>query len=250
MVRRAFATQIIAPNTIYDNDGARYKYKKLGRGRASGKGKTSTRGHKGQNARAGGGTAPYFEGGQTSIVTRIPKWGFNRSFFKPNYDVLNFSRLYYFIQKGRIDTSRPIKLQDMFEAGVFSSIKTGVKLLAGGSQIIDRPLHIEVTDASKAAVDAINAKGGTVTLLYKTKKQVEYSVKPYKFGLPMRDYAKPPPHQAIKWKKKESLGAVLKYIKPDWLDSYKEPEIPAIPKYIKKPKPVVVRKIDYNLKIS
>lgn len=250
VIRRTLGTSLIYPNTLMDNEGARYKYKKLGRGRASGKGKTSTRGHKGQNARTGGGVAPYFEGGQTSITTRIPKWGFNREHFRPNYDVLNFSRLYYFISKGRIDTSRPIKLRDLFEAGVFSSIKTGVKLLAGGIQFIDRPLHLEVTDASKAAVDAIKAKGGSVTLLYKTEKQVEYSVKPYKFDLPMREYAMPPPHEAIKWKKKESLGATLKFLKPSWLDSYKEPDIPKIPQFIRKPKPLVVRKIDYNLKLS
>lgn len=250
LLRRGAASTLLAPNLLHDNDGARYKYKKLGRGRASGKGKTSTRGHKGQNAREGGGVAPYFEGGQTSIVTRIPKWGFNRTAFKDHFDTLNFSQLYYFIQKGRIDTNSPIKLQDIFEAGIISSIKSGVKLLARGVNLIDRPLHIEVTDASQAAIDAVKAKGGSVTLVYKTPKQVEYSLKPYKFDLPISEYAMPPPKEAIKWKRMEGNGAILKYIKPKWLESFVEPVVPPIPHFKRKPKPIVVRKIDYNIKIS
>lgn len=251
-LRRTFAECLVPlkPNNIFDNFGARYKFKKLGRGRASGKGKTSCRGHKGQKAREGRNVHPSFEGGQSSITIRIPKWGMNRTYFKKPLDPLNFSKLYYFIDKGRIDTEKPISMKTMFEAGVFSKIKYGVKLLAGGLNKIDRPLHFEVTDATKEAIDAVKAKGGSVTLFYKTDKQMEYHVKPYTFDLPMREFAMPPPSEAVKWKAKENLGATLKYIKPSWLDEYKAPEVPQIPKFIRKPKPVVVRKIDYGLKVS
>ena len=141
-------------------------------------------------------------------------------------------------------------MRELFEAGVFSSIKTGIKLLGRGLQLIDRPLHLEVADASKSVVDAVKEKGGSVTLVYRTPKQVEFNIKPYKFDLPMKEYSMPPPNQAIKWKKKEQLGATLKFIRPSWLDSYKEPEIPAIPKFKRKPKPIVTRKVEFNLKMS
>ena len=183
-------------------------------------------------------------------MTRIPKWGFNRTAFRAHHDTLNFSQLYYFIQKGRIDTNSPISLRTIFEAGALSSIKSGVKLLARGLNLIDRPLHLEVTDASQAAIDAVKAKGGSVTLVYKTEKQVEHTLKPYKFDLPVSEYAMPPPGEAIKWKRMENSGAILKFIRPKWLDSYVDPVVPEIPKFKRKPKPIVVRKIDYNIKVS
>jgi large subunit ribosomal protein L15 len=251
LLKRTFASSelLLRANLLSDNAGARYKFRKVGRGRASGKGKTSGRGHKGQKAREGLGPHPKFEGGQTPITTRIPKWGMNRTFFKQPLEPLNFSRLYYYINKGRIDTNKPINLQGLFEAGIFSSIKYGVKLLGGGEGIIDRPLHFEVTDASQKAINAVKEKGGSVTLMFRTPKQVEFAVKPYKFELPMRDFAMPPPNMAIKWKRREKSGAILKYLRPDWLKDYKEPQVPKIPKFIRKPKPPVWRKIDYGIKI-
>ena len=248
--RRAFTAAILPlkPNTLSDNYGARYKSKKLGRGRASGVGKTSGRGHKGQNARTGGPQPPRFEGGQTPISMRIPKWGMNRTAFATPLDPLNFSKLYYYIEKGRIDTSKPITIRDMFESGIYSRIKHGVKLLARGLDKIDRPLHLEVTDASKKAVEAVKAKGGSVTLLYKTQRQLLYHIKPYIFDLPMRDIAMPPPTVAIKLRKKEETGAIVKFIRPSWLSSYQEPVVAQIPKFHRKPKPLVVRHFDFGIR--
>lgn len=251
IIRRSFTASLlpIKPNTLSDNEGARYKFRKLGRGPGSSKGKTSGRGIKGDNSREGGGVPPRFEGGQNPITIRIPKWGMNRTPFQKPLDPLNFSRLYYYIEKGRIDTNKPITIRDIFEAGVFSRIKHGIKLLSRGLEKIDRPLHFEVTDASKSAIDAVNAKGGSVKLIYKTDAQVAYHIKPYKFDLPMRETAMPAPKKAIKLKEKEKLGAKVVYIKPDWLSSWTPPEIPPIPKFHRKPKPVVVRHIDYGIKI-
>lgn len=78
----AIPTDGIRLNTLYDNDGAHKRGKRLGRGIGSGKGKTSGRGHKGQKARSGGGSGrgPGFEGGQTPIYQRVPKRGFNNKY--------------------------------------------------------------------------------------------------------------------------------------------------------------------------
>ena len=251
LLRRSFNAGILPlkANTLADNDGARYKAKRLGRGPGSGKGKTSGRGHKGDNAREGGGVPPRFEGGQTPITMRLPKWGINRTAFRTPLDPVNFYKLYYHINKGRIDTNKTITIRDMFEAGISSRIKYGVKLLAGGLEKIERPLHLEVTDASLKAVEAVKAKGGSVTLVYKTPKQLEYHLKPYKFDLPMRDFAMPPPTKAIKLKNRESQGFAVKFIKPSWLGEYKAPYIPPIPKFHRKPKPLVIRPINFGIKL-
>lgn len=248
LCRRLASHAIIRPNTISDNYGARYKAKKLGRGPGSGVGKTSGRGHKGQNARTGGGVPPRFEGGQTPISMRIPKWGMNRTAFKEPLDPLNFSKLYYYIDKERIDPGKTITIRDLFEAGAFSRVRYGVKLLAGGFEKIDRPLHFEVSDASAKAIEAVKAKGGSVTIIYKTEVQMAYHVKPYKFDLPMRETSKPPPKEAIYLRDKEKIGAVVKFVRPDWLENYVIPEVPKIPKFKRNPKPLVVRKIDYGIK--
>jgi len=236
------------PNTMSDNPGARKTRKRVGRGPGSGLGKTCGRGMNGQNARSGGGTRPNFEGGQTPLTKRIPKWGFNQSPFTKPLNILSVGKLFYYIEKGRIDTSKPITMKELFEAGVFSKIEWGVKLLAGGAQKIDRPLHLEVSDATENAIEAIKNKGGSVKCIYKTKKQVEYTVKPYKFDLPMKSTTMPSPYEAIKMQKLQQKGAEVEFIKPDWLDSWKEPQFTPLPPNEKKPKPKLVRYVELTPK--
>ena len=184
IVKKSLSTVFpITANNLADNKGARYKFKRLGRGRASGKGKTSGRGHKGTKARSGGSVHPRFEGGQTPLSKRLPKWGMSRKAFVDPLNTVNFAKLYYFIQKGRLDTTKTITINSMFEAGVFSDVKYGVKLLAKGVELIDRPLNIEITEASMSAIKAVNEKGGSVVLKYRTPKQIQYHLKPYKFPL-------------------------------------------------------------------
>jgi large subunit ribosomal protein L15 len=250
IIRRTLAANAFSlkANTLSDNAGARRKAKRVGRGQGSGKGKTSGRGTKGDNAREGGGVPPRFEGGQTPLTIRLPKWGMNRRAFKEPLDPLNFNRLYYYIEKNRIDPSKVITIRDIFEAGVFSRIKHGVKLLAGGLDKIDRPLHFEVTDASQSAIDAVKSKGGSVTLIYKTDVQLKYHIKPYKFDFPINETATPPPNKAIHLKGKENKGAIVKFNRPQWLDSWSPPVVPPIPKFIRKPKPKIARHIDYGIK--
>ena len=121
-------------NNLWDNPGARRKPKIIGRGPGSGKGKTAGKGHKGQYARSGGSIRPGFEGGQSAMSLRFPKVGFRANRFNNNKDLepLNLGKLAYHIEKGHVDTSKPITMKDMLEAGVLSKIKNGVKILNKG----------------------------------------------------------------------------------------------------------------------
>ena len=80
-------------NELKYNEGSKKDIKRLGRGSSSGTGKTSGKGHKGQNARSGGGVRPGFEGGQLPLYRRLPKRGFSNALFKKVYAVINVSEL-------------------------------------------------------------------------------------------------------------------------------------------------------------
>ncbi len=150
-------------NEIADNDGARNKFKRIGRGIGSGKGKTGGRGVKGQKARTGV-RLNGFEGGQLPIYRRMPKRGFVNPFRK-EYAPLNVGALDKAIEEGRIAADQPIDEAALKAAGLVSSAPrfAGVRLLAKGA--ISRAVAITVTGASAAAVAAVQAAGGTVTVL-------------------------------------------------------------------------------------
>lgn len=149
-------------NEIRDNEGARPKFKRIGRGIGSGKGKTSGRGVKGQKARTGV-SINGFEGGQLPIYRRMPKRGFV-NIFRKDYAVLNIGALDAAIEDGRLPAGQPLDEATLKAAGVVrSSAKlAGVRLLAKGE--IKRPVTITVTGASAAAIAAIEAAGGSVTV--------------------------------------------------------------------------------------
>jgi large subunit ribosomal protein L15 len=148
-------------NELRDNPGARPKFKRVGRGIGSGKGKTSGRGVKGQKARTGV-ALNGFEGGQLPIYRRLPKRGF-KPLRRTVYSPLNLARLEKAIEAGRIDPERPIDEAVLRAAGLVRKGRVaGVRLLAVGT--VSRPLKITVTGASAAAVAAIEAAGGSVTL--------------------------------------------------------------------------------------
>lgn len=94
------------PNNLWDNPGARRTKKRIGRGPGSGLGKTAGKGHKGQYARSGGTIARGFEGGQSNLTRRFPKFGFRKNRFNRDNDLtqLNLGKLAYHIEKGHIDT--------------------------------------------------------------------------------------------------------------------------------------------------
>ena len=149
-------------NEIRDNDGARDKFKRIGRGIGSGKGKTGGRGVKGQKARTGV-TLNGFEGGQLPIYRRLPKRGFVNPFRK-DYAVLNLGTLDKAIEDGRLTAGAPIDEAALKAAGVVktSSKLAGVRLLAKGE--IRRAVTLSVAGASAAAIAAVEAAGGKVTV--------------------------------------------------------------------------------------
>jgi len=147
-------------NEIADNAGAHYKFKRIGRGIGSGKGKTGGRGGKGQTARSGV-AINGFEGGQTPLHRRLPKRGFT-NIFKPEYQVINIGRLQQAVEAGKLSAGAAVTPALLIELGMLAKLGDGVRLLAKGS--ISTALEIEVTGASAAAISAVEAAGGKVTL--------------------------------------------------------------------------------------
>ncbi|XP_028393961.1 uncharacterized protein LOC114518178 [Dendronephthya gigantea] len=179
-------------NNIRDFPEAFKPHHRKGRGPGSGRGKTSGRGHKGQGQR---GTLPRigFEGGQTPFYLRIPKHGF-KNVNKKNYVPLNLNRLQYFIDCGRIDVNKPINMNTLWTTGAVSRLQDGVCLLGTGSEIFNSKIDIEVSRASKKAIETVERQGGQVTCAYYTKLGLRVLVKPWKFDtkrLPRK--AAPPP---------------------------------------------------------
>ncbi len=131
--------------------GSRRKAHRVGRGSASGSGKTSGRGSKGQKARAGGSIPPRFEGGQMPIYRRLPKRGFKNR-FSQRYTVINIEDLLGFAAGSTVDV---VALKDK---GKIKSIKERVKLLSDGD--IEFSLIVKLHKGSKAAIAKIEAAGG------------------------------------------------------------------------------------------
>ena len=138
------------------NDGATHYKKRVGRGTSSGTGKTATRGHKGQNARSGGGVRPGYEGGQTPLFKRLPKRGFT-NVNRKDYAVVNVEDLNIFENGAVVDTN---KLQ---EEGLIKKEYCGVKVLGNGK--LEKSLTVRANKFSKTALDAIAKAGGTAEVI-------------------------------------------------------------------------------------
>jgi large subunit ribosomal protein L15 len=146
-------------NEISDNPGAHYRFKRIGRGIGSGKGKTSGRGGKGQTARSGVALAG-FEGGQTPLHRRLPKRGFNNKEFRKDFRIVNLGRLQQALEAGTLKADATVDGAALVAAGILHRLGDGVRLLAKGA--LKAPLTIEVMGASKAAVEAVEKLGGKV----------------------------------------------------------------------------------------
>ena len=144
-------------NNIVAPEGARHDRKRVGRGVGSGLGKTSGRGHKGQNARSGGGVRPGFEGGQLPLFRRLPKRGFKNALFKVRYAVINLSDLDKF-EEGAVVT--PELLHEM---GLIKQSLDGVKVLAKGK--LTKKLTVKANKFSDAALREIDALGGKAEVI-------------------------------------------------------------------------------------
>jgi large subunit ribosomal protein L15 len=147
-------------NELAPNPGARKAKKRVGRGIGSGTGKTSARGHTGQRARSGTATRT-FEGGQMPIYRRLPKRGF-KNLFKKVYAPLNLDRLQAAIDAGRLDPKQTVDLSALRAAGLVGKRLDGVRLLARGE--LKAAITLEIDSASKAAAEAVEKAGGTLTL--------------------------------------------------------------------------------------
>ena len=147
-------------NQISDRPGARQARKRVGRGIGSGTGKTSGAGHKGQKSRSGV-SIKGFEGGQMPLHRRMPKRGFNNIFGK-TYRPINVGRLQQAVDAGRLDPQQPIDAAALRMAGLIKQPRDGVRLLAKGS--LKAKINIVVAGASKAAVEAVEKAGGSVTI--------------------------------------------------------------------------------------
>ena len=139
------------------NQGATHKRKILGRGRGSGLGKTSGKGHKGQNARSGGGVRTVFEGGQTPLYRRLPKRGFNNYEFKKTYAVINVSDLNRF-ENGTVVTPALLK-----EVGLVKKGLNGLKVLGEGN--LEKKLTIQANKFSSSALEKIEKSGSKAEVI-------------------------------------------------------------------------------------
>ena len=146
---------------LHDNPGATKTKKRIGRGPGSGKGKMGGRGIKGQKSRSGVSIGGY-EGGQMPLYQRLPKRGFT----KPNrksYAVVNLGLVQKFIDEKKLDAKAAITEDVLIASGLVRRKLDGVRVLAKGD--ITASVTLQVTGASKSAVEAVAKAGGTLTVV-------------------------------------------------------------------------------------
>ena len=153
-------------NQLSDNDGSRKNRKRVGRGIGSGTGKTSGAGHKGQKSRSGV-AIKGFEGGQMPLYRRLPKRGFHNPFSK-RFVPVNLGRLQQAIDAGRLDAGKTIDAGALREAGIVKNARDGIRLLAKGE--LKSKVTIAVAGASKAAQEAVEKVGGSLSLTAPAEK--------------------------------------------------------------------------------
>lgn len=136
--------------------GSRARRKIVGRGPGSGHGQTSGRGDKGQKARSGGGSRPWFEGGQLPLHRRVPKRGFT-NVFRTEYACVNVKDL------ERFEAGTTVTVATLRNAGLVGKARDGVKVLGDG--ILTKPLTVAAHQFSRAAAEKITAAGGQVEVI-------------------------------------------------------------------------------------
>lgn len=129
-----------------------------GRGPGSGSGKTAGKGHKGQNARSGGGVRPGFEGGQTPLYRSLPKRGFNNKIFAKEYAIINIAKLNDLFEDGAV-----VDINTLLENGIIRKELCGLKVLGNGE--ITKKLTVKASIFSVAAREKIEAAGGKVEVV-------------------------------------------------------------------------------------
>ncbi len=143
------------PHELKPAHGSTKKVKRVGRGPGSGHGKTSTRGHKGQNARSGGGVRRGFEGGQMPLQRRLPKRGFT-NIFKKHYAIVNL------IQLDKFDDGQLITPEELRQKGI---IRAGLPVKILGKGELTKKLTVKAHKFSRSVVEKIEALGGKVEVI-------------------------------------------------------------------------------------
>jgi len=136
--------------------GSNKAVKRVGRGHGSGHGKTAGKGHKGQNARSGGGVRPGFEGGQNPLFRRLPKRGFT-NVNRKEYAIVNLDTL------NRFEDGAEITPALLIETGVVSKELAGIKILGNGT--LNKKLNVKAHKFSASAKEAIENAGGTTEVI-------------------------------------------------------------------------------------
>ena len=144
--------------------------KRVGRGRGSGVGKTSGRGHKGAGSRAGFKRRAYFEGGQMSFVRRLPKRGFTNVQFRDDYHIVNIKTL-----EARFEDGATVDTAALIEAGVVRDAKQPLKILGEGE--LTKKLAVSAHKFSAGAKAKIEEAGGSTTILERPKWSRETGAK-------------------------------------------------------------------------
>ena len=148
-------------NDIRDNEGARHRRMRVGRGIGSGKGKTSGRGQKGAKARSGV-SVNGFEGGQMPLHMRIPKRGFSNKAFAKDYAEVNLGLVQKAIDAGKLDIAGTVDHAALKAAGLARGGKDGVRLLGKGE--LTSALNFTVAGVSAGAREAVEKAGGSVNV--------------------------------------------------------------------------------------
>ena len=143
-------------NELRPAEGSTRESFRVGRGPGSGNGKTAGKGHKGQNARSGGGVRPGFEGGQLPIYRKLPKRGFNNKFAK-HYAIINVCDL------NRFNDGDTVNLAVLEEAGILTKALCGLKVLGDGE--LTKKLTVEAAVFSASAKEKIEAAGGKTEVI-------------------------------------------------------------------------------------
>ncbi len=144
--------------TLSPAPNSKFSQKRLGRGIGSGVGKTSGKGHKGQNARSGGGVRPGFEGGQIPLIRRMPKRGFDNSQFAKDYAIVNLSSFNVFNDGDVVDAKVLLK------KGIIGKLENyGLKVLGNGN--IEKAITVKANKFSKTAISKIEKAGGKIEVV-------------------------------------------------------------------------------------
>ncbi len=156
-------------NEIRDNEGAHKRFKRVGRGTGSGKGKTAGRGVKGQKARTGHHGMFGFEGGQMPLHMRVPKRGFNNIFAR-EFAIVNTGSLQKAVENGKLKAGATLNADTLATLGLARRAKDGIRLLGKGE--LKTQLNLEVAYASGSAIEMVKKAGGGVKVLGVKAKHV------------------------------------------------------------------------------